>query len=145
MKDGRVTITDWQKGQALSPFLGFATMRNCEVFDNPGIVKIAKQMEKAPFYTFAPQGMPIKRLKASNGDDYLLVTDILSGLTSTSLFKNQELKNLVEGKFVDALRSVAAEMDMEELHEKRVDFVQKVQQAVTEDLTKNGLELETVS
>lgn len=56
-----------------------------------------------------------------------------------------ELKNLVEGKFVDALRSVAAEMDMEELHEKRVDFVQKVQQAVTEDLTKNGLELETVS
>lgn len=57
----------------------------------------------------------------------------------------QELKNLVEGKFVDALRSVAAEMDMEELHEKRVDFVQKVQQAVTEDLTKNGLELETVS
>ena len=57
----------------------------------------------------------------------------------------QELKNLVEGKFVDALRSVAAEMDMEELHEKRTDFVQKVQQAVTEDLTKNGLELETVS
>ena len=57
----------------------------------------------------------------------------------------QELKDLVEGKFVDALRSVAAEMDMEELHEKRVDFVQKVQQAVTEDLTKNGLELETVS
>ena len=57
----------------------------------------------------------------------------------------QELKNLVEGKFVDALRSVAAEMNMEELHEKRTDFVQKVQQAVTEDLTKNGLELETVS
>lgn len=56
-----------------------------------------------------------------------------------------ELKELVEGKFVDALRSVAAEMTMEELHEKRVDFVQKVQQVVTEDLLKNGLELETVS
>lgn len=55
------------------------------------------------------------------------------------------LKELVEGKFVDALRSVAAEMTMEELHEKRTDFVQKVQQAVTEDLLKNGLELETVS
>ncbi|AOA57720.1 flotillin family protein [Acinetobacter larvae] len=57
----------------------------------------------------------------------------------------QELKNLVEGKFVDSLRAVAAEMAMEELHEKRVDFVQKVQQVVSEDLFKNGLELETVS
>ena len=57
----------------------------------------------------------------------------------------QELKELVEGKFVDALRSVAAEMAMEELHEKRVDFVQKVQHVVSEDLLKNGLELESVS
>ena len=46
----------------------------------------------------------------------------------------QELKDLVEGKFVDSLRAVAAEMAMEELHEKRVDFVQKVQQVVSEDL-----------
>lgn len=57
----------------------------------------------------------------------------------------RELKELVEGKFVDALRSVAAEMAMEELHEKRVDFVQKVQHVVSEDLLKNGLELESVS
>jgi uncharacterized membrane protein YqiK len=56
-----------------------------------------------------------------------------------------ELKTLVEGKFVDALRAVAAEMAMEELHEQRVDFVQKVQQVVSEDLLKNGLELESVS
>jgi len=40
---------------------------------------------------------------------------------------------------------VAAEMGMEELHEKRTDFVQKVQNAVSSDLEKNGLELETVS
>ncbi|MCK0068077.1 flotillin family protein [Kordiimonas laminariae] len=57
----------------------------------------------------------------------------------------EQLKDLIEGKFVDALRSVAAEMSMEELHEKRVEFVQKVQQAVSEDLLKNGLELESVS
>jgi uncharacterized membrane protein YqiK len=56
-----------------------------------------------------------------------------------------ELKELVEGKFVDALRSVAAEMGMEELHEQRTLFVQKVQQVVSEDLLKNGLELESVS
>jgi len=59
--------------------------------------------------------------------------------------EREELKELVEGKFVDALRAVAAEMSMEELHEKRTDFVQKVQQAVSEDLLKNGLELESVS
>lgn len=56
-----------------------------------------------------------------------------------------QLKELMEGKFVDALRAVAAEMGMEELHEKRTDFVQKVQNAVKADLEKNGLELETVS
>lgn len=55
------------------------------------------------------------------------------------------LKELVEGKFVDALRAVAAGMSMEELHENRVDFAQKVQVAVAEDLHKNGLELESVS
>ena len=31
----------------------------------------------------------------------------------------QQLKELVEGKFVDALRTAAAEMTMEELHEQR--------------------------
>lgn len=56
-----------------------------------------------------------------------------------------ELADLIEGKFVDALRAVAAEMTMKELHEKRSDFIEKVQLSVTEDLTKNGLELETVS
>lgn len=57
----------------------------------------------------------------------------------------EQLKDLVEGKFVDALRSVAAEMSMEELHEKRVEFVQRVQTTVSEDILKNGLELESVS
>ena len=55
------------------------------------------------------------------------------------------LKELIEGKFVDVLRSVAAEMAMEQLHEKRADFVQLVQNNVRVDLEKNGLELETVS
>ncbi len=57
----------------------------------------------------------------------------------------KQLKELVEGKFVDALRAVAAEMSMKELHEMRVDFVNKVQLSVSEDLLKNGLELESVS
>ncbi|MGL1931939.1 MAG: SPFH domain-containing protein [Desulfotalea sp.] len=56
-----------------------------------------------------------------------------------------QLKELIEGKFVDALRAVAAEMELMELHEQRINFVQKVQTVVSEDLTKNGLELESVS
>ncbi|NQY47632.1 MAG: flotillin family protein [Colwellia sp.] len=56
-----------------------------------------------------------------------------------------ELKILMESKFVDVLRTVAAEMTMTEMHEQRADFVQKVQQNVANDLEKNGLELESVS
>lgn len=56
-----------------------------------------------------------------------------------------ELKALIEGKFIDALRSVAASMNMDELHEQRADFVQKVQGVVANDILKNGLELEAVS
>ena len=55
------------------------------------------------------------------------------------------LKDLVEGKFVDALRSVASGMTMNEMHEQRAEFVQKVQQASSNDLAMNGLELESVS
>jgi len=57
----------------------------------------------------------------------------------------EALKDLVEGKFVDALRSVAAGMSMNQLHEQRADFVQKVQQVSAADLAMNGLELESVS
>ncbi|BAK64698.1 hypothetical protein SLG_00230 [Sphingobium sp. SYK-6] len=57
----------------------------------------------------------------------------------------EALKDLVEGKFVDALRSVAAGMTMNELHEQRAEFVQKVQQVSSNDLAMNGLELESVS
>jgi uncharacterized membrane protein YqiK len=56
-----------------------------------------------------------------------------------------ELAKLIEGKFVDALRSVAASMEMGQLHEARKQFVSTVQENVMLDLTKNGLELESVS
>lgn len=56
-----------------------------------------------------------------------------------------ELKTLVEDKFVDALRATAATMTMKELQDKRREFVLAVQNAVAEDLEKNGLELESVS
>ncbi len=60
-------------------------------------------------------------------------------------FDVNELREMIEGKLVDGLRSVAARMTMDGLHENRSDFVQEVQNAVSEDLLKNGLELESVS
>jgi uncharacterized membrane protein YqiK len=55
------------------------------------------------------------------------------------------LSELIEGKFVDVLRAVAAGMDMQDLHTQRADFVKQVQVTAAEDLKKNGLELESVS
>src|SRR5918998_852498 len=55
------------------------------------------------------------------------------------------LRQLIEAKFVDALRSVAATMSLNDLQEKRTEFVKAVQETVAADLTSNGLELESVS
>ena len=57
----------------------------------------------------------------------------------------EALKELTEGKFVDALRTAAAEMTMEDLHEKRGEYIRRVRSNVSEDLLKNGLELESAS
>lgn len=61
------------------------------------------------------------------------------------MHKPENLKELVEAKFVDALRSVAARMTLTELQEKRADFVKGVQDVVSGDLKHNGLELESAS
>src|SRR5262249_16800062 len=57
----------------------------------------------------------------------------------------EALKALVEDKFVDALRAASVSMSMQELLDKRQDFIQGVENGVAEDLMKNGLELESVS
>jgi flotillin len=56
-----------------------------------------------------------------------------------------ELRELIEAKFIDGLRSVAATMHLEELQEQRAVFVKSVQDAVSADIQNNGLELESVS
>lgn len=55
------------------------------------------------------------------------------------------LRELIEAKFVDGLRSVAATMNLDALQEQRMDFVKAVQETVAADLQSNGLELESVS
>lgn len=60
-------------------------------------------------------------------------------------FHVDQLREMIEGKLIDGLRAVAAQMTMDDLHENRASFVQEVQNAISEDLLKNGLELEAVS
>jgi len=55
------------------------------------------------------------------------------------------LKSLLQGKFVNILHAVAAEMNMAELHQNRGTYVKLVQEAVGDGLAQNGLELESVS
>lgn len=55
------------------------------------------------------------------------------------------LADLLDGKFVGALRSAAAGMSLDEMHEKRSDFVRIVEKEAAGALANNGLELEFVA
>src|ERR1700761_574955 len=57
----------------------------------------------------------------------------------------ESLRDLVQGRFVDAMGAVAAQMTMEEIHENRANYIRGVRALVAESLTANGLELETAS
>ena len=57
----------------------------------------------------------------------------------------ESLRDLVQGRFVDAMGAVAARMTMEEVHERRGDYVRGVKELVAGTLTDNGLELEAAS
>jgi uncharacterized membrane protein YqiK len=57
----------------------------------------------------------------------------------------ENLRDLVQGRFVDAMGAAAASMTMEHIHEKRADFIRAVRAQVADSLTQNGMELEAVS
>ncbi len=60
-------------------------------------------------------------------------------------FQVDQVRDLVEGMLVDGLRSVAARMTMDQLHEGRSIFVAEVRSHLAEPLAGNGLELNSVS
>ena len=60
-------------------------------------------------------------------------------------FHQEKLGELVEGKLVDALRSMAAKFTMDELHENRAGFVAQVKESLEDSLSRNGLGLDSVS
>ena len=57
----------------------------------------------------------------------------------------EQLKDLIQGRFVDAMGGAAAKMTLEHIHENRQEFVREVRQEVAESLSFDGLELESVS
>ncbi|WP_020561053.1 flotillin family protein [Thiofilum flexile] len=63
----------------------------------------------------------------------------------TMTMSPEKVQKLVEEQCVAALRSVASNMELQELHLKRKDFERNVEQAVNQEFEKNGLELESVS
>ena len=82
---------------------------------------------------------------------YLSVISSVEGIAQAAqtlgdrTFHPEMLRDLIEGKLVDALRSVAARMSLDDLHENRAGFVTDVREGLVESLARNGLELDSVS
>ena len=55
------------------------------------------------------------------------------------------LKEVIQGKLIDAMSTVAASMTLDEIHEGRQHFISQVSNITREALIQNGLELESAS
>jgi flotillin len=55
------------------------------------------------------------------------------------------IRNLLEGRFVDAVQAVAARHTMDSLHEGRAEFVSNISDLLRENLKQNGILLDSVS
>lgn len=55
------------------------------------------------------------------------------------------LKEIIQGRFVDAMSAIAASMTMEEIHSNRISYIRQVADLVEKTLGANGLELENAS
>ncbi len=76
-KNGVLTISDFQKGQADSPYLGFDTMRAVDITSTPGVAKISYRTEELT--GFSAIGLPVAYCYDNNGNYYQLVADTGSG------------------------------------------------------------------
>jgi len=78
----------------------------------------------------------------NNVDSIKVASESLGGELLNNI---DRLKALLEGKFAGTLRSIAANMTLKDLQEKRTEFVQQVQELLSIELEKNGLLLEEVA
>lgn len=120
------------------------------------------------FHDVTPVNMRTQRIQVSRARDVAIITKdrmrvdvnaeffvrvepqkpsvaIAAQTLGRRLMETDGLRELVEGRFVDALRTVGAEMTMEQLHEKRGEYAKRVRDAVLPALAANGLQLEAVS
>jgi flotillin len=61
------------------------------------------------------------------------------------MLRSDDLGSLLEGRFVDALQAVAATYTLDAVHEKRCQFARTVREALTDEMLRNGLVLESAS
>ncbi len=60
-------------------------------------------------------------------------------------FTPDGIRNLLEGRFVDAVQAVAARNTMDGLHEGRAEFVHNISELLRENLRQNGILLDSIS
>ncbi|MCB1502322.1 MAG: hypothetical protein KDK07_21505 [Bauldia sp.] len=119
-------------------------------------------------HEMSPVNMNVMRIEVRRGESNALITrdrmriDIIAefflrvqptreavSLASQTLGRRamqpEGIRDLFEGKFASALRAVAAELTLEEIHEKRSHYMKRVLDLASEALAQNGLVLENVS
>ncbi len=119
-------------------------------------------------HEMSPVNMNVMRIEVRRGETTALITrdrmriDLIAefflrvqptreavSLASQTLGRRalqpEGIRDLFEGKFASALRTVAAELTLEALHEQRGVFMARVREQASEALAHNGLVLETVS
>jgi flotillin len=82
---------------------------------------------------------------------YVRVTPTAEGIATAAQalgaksFTPDGIRNLMEGRFVDAIHAVAARQTMDSLHERRAEFVREIADLLRENLSQNGILLDSVS
>lgn len=82
---------------------------------------------------------------------YLRVQPTVEGVATAAqalgskAFTPEGMRNLLEGRFIDAVQAIAASRTMDALHEKRADFVGTISAQLRDNLVKNGILLDSVS
>lgn len=60
-------------------------------------------------------------------------------------YSAEQMKDVLQGRFVDAISAVAATMTMDEIHVGRKQFMRQISELVAPSLASNGIELENAS
>ncbi len=72
------------------------------------------------------------------------ISHVAGTLGELTLFPEQ-MKDFLAGQLIHAVRKVVSKMTMTEIHQHQSVFVEKIQQLVTGDLSKNSLQVDQVS